>query len=269
MSVSFLPTNGSTVAFGDVVVGANGLQTWTASQAGANSYYQTDDIIMSGSGSAQFSASDPGPLYGHDNNSARIVFRPTAIGVYSVTMTVHYEVGQFGAPNGNILTLTYTLTGTGISNPSPPPDTEVAYLLQSFRYLLVPSLGITGKVLSYYDVASLNDVDDASTYVFKSEDVIADRVPTVRRVIITYFDLGVASLNVTVSGVNDQGAYVFAQTVVSIGTVATTGVLATAYADLSVTCYRPQITLTRPANAGSVAISHVVATGTVEKDVTL
>jgi hypothetical protein len=45
--------------------------------------------------------------------------------------------------------------------------------------------------------------------------------------------------------------------------------ISTAFADLAVTGYRPQITLFRAADGGPIAISHVVATGTVEKEVTL
>jgi hypothetical protein len=269
MSVSFTPTNGSTIAFGNVIVGSNASQSWTIHQVGSQSYYQTDSIIMSGAGNTDFTSGDPGPLYGVDSNSASIVFTPAALGAVSVTMTVTYELGSNGIPNGNLLTLIYTLTGTGISNPSPPPATEVTSLLQSFRYLLVPSQGTTGKVLSFYDTTSLDDASDASTYTFKAEDLTAVRVPTVRRVMITYIDLGVATLHVSVTAVNDNGVIVTEQTAITIGTVGATQNICTAFADLSVTGYRPQVQLFRAAGGGPVFISHVVASGTIEKGGTL
>jgi hypothetical protein len=269
MSVSFNPTNGSTIAFGNVVVGASASQSWTVKQTGATAYYQTDSIVMSGAGSAQFGTNDPGPLYGTDSNDAPIIFGPTALGAFSVTMTVTYRTGQNGAPIGGPSTTIYTLTGTGISNPSPPPATETTSLLQVFRYLLVPSLGTTGKVLSYYNAGVFDDSADAATYIYKAEDIIADRVPTTRRVIVTYIDIGVATLHVTVNAVNDNGVLVTQQAAITIGTVGASGLLATAYADLAVTGYRPQITLFRAAGGGPIAISHVVATGTIEKEVTL
>jgi hypothetical protein len=166
-------------------------------------------------------------------------------------------------------TIFYNLTGTGIANPNPPPAAEFPSLLQVFRYLLVPTLGTTGKVLSYYDIVAFNDTVDACQYVFKAEDIIADRVPTTRRVIITYIDEGVATLVVSVQAINDNGAIITGQTTITIGTAAATGAISTAYADLQVTGYRPQVILFRPANGGPIFISHVVAAGTIEKVVTL
>ena len=189
-------------------------------------------------------------------------FTPTSARVFNATVDFVYDDGNGGTSNtGN-----FAITGTGVSAPG---ANEVTALVQNFRYLLVPSLGTTGKVLSYYDTTSFDDATDNATYVFKAEDIAADRVPTVRRVIITYIDLGVASLIVTVSGVNDLGASTSSQATVSIGTAGATGVLATVYADLAVTCYRPQLTIVRNAAGGPVAISHVVMTGTVEREVTL
>ena len=274
MSISFVPTSGSTIAFGSVVVGSNAVQQWTVNQTGSSNYFQTNSVDMTGPQAAQFTGDFNGPLYGTDTSSAGIRYTPTTLGAASATMTVHYELGTF--TGGGLVTLdgidrtiTYNLTGTGISNPSPPPATETTSLLQVFRYLLVPTLGTTGKVLSYYDAGSFNDTVDGCTYIFKAEDIIADRVPTARRVIITYIDLGVATLHVTVSSVNDNGVINTQQTAITIGTVTASGILSTAYADLSVTGYRPQVTLFRSANGGPVFISHVVVTGTVEKEVTL
>jgi hypothetical protein len=274
MSVSFDPSSGSTVAFGSIVVGTNANLSWTVNQVGPNNYYQTNSIIMTGPQAAQFSAGDPGPIYGHDTGTGPITYTPTTLGAATATMTVHYELGTF--TGGGLVTLDgidrtifYNLTGTGIANPNPPPATETTSLLQSFRYLLVPTLGTTGKVLSYYDTTSFNDTVDACTYIFKAEDIIADRVPTTRRVMITYIDLGVATLFVTVSAVNDNGFIVTQQVSVTIGTVGASGLLSTAYFDLAITGYRPQVSLTRAANGGPVFISHVMATGTIEKNGTL
>ena len=276
MSITFNPVSGSTIAFGNVIVGANANKTVSVSfnspvNSDPGQYTYTSNVTtITGPQALRFSGdmSDffSGP--GADGSTHIFRFNPTGLGAATATLTWTYTQvvnGVTQAPG----TGTYTLTGTGIANPNPPPATETASLLQNFRYLLVPSQGTTGKVLSYYDTTLFNDAADNATYIFKAEDLTADRVPTVRRVIITYIDLGVATLVVNVSGVNDQGILVSGQTVITIGTVAATGVLSTAYADLSVTCYRPQIKLIRNAGAGQIAISHVMATGTIEKNVTL
>jgi hypothetical protein len=275
MAISFNPASGSTIAFGNVVVGSNSNQSVSVSFTSPNNSdpgqfsYTTDTSTITGAQASMFSGDMNDSFFGpgNDGDSHLLTFTPSALGAATATLTWTYTLVTNGvsAPG----TGTYTLTGTGISNPSPPPATEVTSLLQSFRYLLVPSQGTTGKVLSFYDTTSLNDATDNSVYTFKAEDIHADRVPTVRRVIITYIDLGVASIVVNVSGINDNGTLAFGQAVISIGTVGATQNICTAYADLSVSCYRPQVTLTRNGAGGPIAISHVVATGTIEKDVSL
>lgn len=272
MAVQFHPASGSTIAFGDVVVGSGASSLITVTTTGSTFYYEGEDSAITGPQAAMFGGvfdNFLSPLYGADTASSSISFSPTALGAATATFTWHYRTGTNGNPTSPTLTGTYNLTGTGIANPSPPPAVETTSLLQVFRQLLVPSLGTTGKVLSYYDAAVLNDSADSATYVYKAEDIIADRVPTTRRVVITYLDLGVATLSVSVTAINDNGVVVNQQVSVTLGTAAATGVLATAYADLAVTGYRPQVTLFRAANGGPIAISHVMATGTIEKDVTL
>lgn len=228
-------------------------------------------MVFTGPQASMFSFSDTGgyenTASGTASGSGQIIFAPTAGGAASATLTIKWQ-DQTGihppiaGPN-----TVYSLSGNG--NSGGVPANEFPSMLQSARYLLIPTLGTIGKRLSYFDTTSLNDPVDASTYTFKSEDIIADRVPTLRRVVITHIDLGPATLVVQVTAVNDSGVLVINETTVTLGTSGFTGNMMTVYADVAVTGYRPQVTLIRAANAGSVSIVHVLGVGTTEKEVTL
>ena len=142
-------------------------------------------------------------------------------------------------------------------------------MMQSFRRELVPVTGANGIVLAYFNELNFNDTVDSRAYIFRAEDILADRVPTVRRVIVTYIDLGVATVTATINGVDDTGALVTAAATVTLGTVGATGRLLTAFFDMGISCFRPQLTLTQAPNGGPYQLSTAMITGTVEKGVTL
>lgn len=119
--------------------------------------------------------------------------------------------------------------------------------------------------VAYFDPTNFNDAAADSALSFRVEDIAVERVPTVRRVVITYRDMGVATLTATVTAVNDQLAVVTDSKTNQIGTTGATMKLMTAFFDLQVTGFRPQLSLSRPANGGPVSISTVTMVGMVEQ----
>ncbi len=118
--------------------------------------------------------------------------------------------------------------------------------------------GLPGNdFLFTFDPTNFNDPLAASVYSYKVEDVIAGRTPTVNRVIISYFDLGVASLTVNLSGSNDEGQAVNATTSITIGNTVPLNIIITQLVGISLTGQNLQLTLVRNANAGPVCITKV------------
>src|SRR6266404_5193402 len=123
-------------------------------------------------------------------------------------------------------------------------------------FLFVPTQnsGTGASFVSVFDPSSFDDSDDASSYSYKAEDVIVGRVPTVRRVVLVYRDLGIATITVTISGVNDSDNAVSVSATTKIGTSGATGKQLTEFVDVTATCFRPQLTISRAAGAGPVSI---------------
>lgn len=135
---------------------------------------------------------------------------------------------------------------------------------------LYPVDAISGVYFYVFDPTNFNDPNAGSFYDWKVEDVIAGRTPTINRVIISYRDLGVASLFVNLSGVigpqdpNQPNTPVNASTTLTIGTVAATGVICTAIWGITLTAANLQLSVVRAANAGPVSITKVRMEGKVE-----
>jgi hypothetical protein len=137
--------------------------------------------------------------------------------------------------------------------------------------LLVPvkNLNNNQSSLGLFQVGVYNDPAQGSSHSYKVEDIIANYVPTIRRVVITYRDLGVANITVTINGTDDSGTVVTQSAAATIGTGGAPGILKTAFVDIGITCYRPQLTISRAANGGPVSISTVTMIGRVDATTTL
>lgn len=120
--------------------------------------------------------------------------------------------------------------------------------------------------LGAFDTTSFDDPQQGSTITFKTEDIVPFRVPTVRRVLLVYRDLGPATLTVSITTTNDNGVV---QTVsvpgVTIGNTVATGKLLTKFVDLQATGFRPTLSLTRAPGGGPVSLSIVAFNGVIEK----
>jgi hypothetical protein len=274
----------SPMAFGNVAVGTTAQQSATAkNEEGVSSNHEDDvtSIVISGPGAAAFGLNPAGPNGSYnglfqnyapkDTNSGFVTFTPVALIAYSATLTITYNILNFSTGHFVALgaTVALPLTGTGVSGGGGGAGGESPSLSLAFRRELVPSTGNAGIVLAYYDETTLNDANDSRQYIFRAEDIIAERVPTIRRVILTYIDLGVATVTATVNGVDDTGALVSTRTTATVGTAMASGRLMTSFIDLTATCFRPQLTLSQGANGGPLQLSTVMMTGTIEKQVTL
>lgn len=131
--------------------------------------------------------------------------------------------------------------------------------------LLIPCQQFVTQEVLALDTTNYNDPAYGSFYFYKVEEIIAGRTPSCTRQIITYRDLGEASIVCTLSGY-DQNAN--APTSVSvplaIGSAGATGKLFTALLGMSLTAMNLQFSITRNPDAGPVSIVKVRLEGKVE-----
>lgn len=131
-----------------------------------------------------------------------------------------------------------------------------------------PLTAVTGgnnnKILTF-DMTNFNDATTGSSLAFRVEDIEPNRVPTVRRVILDYIDLGAANIIVTVTGTNDNGATVSSASVPVLLGGAADGQMKTKFVDLTLTAFRPQLSWTRAANAGPLSMVRAVMIGESEQ----
>jgi len=161
-------------------------------------------------------------------------------------------------------------SGTGGTPATAVPFLENGGFAATAYFLFVPAVLSAGgnSFIGAFSASNYNDPNDASSYSYRMEDVIVGRMPTVRRVIVVYRNLGVATLTVTVSGTDDNGAVQSSSDTNTIGSSLADGSLGTSFFDIQLAAYRPQITLSRKAGAGPVSIISVTMVGEVE-DVSL
>jgi len=135
-------------------------------------------------------------------------------------------------------------------------------------YLMIPMRDLFAGTQSVgiFDTTNFNDDSLPSSVTFKAEDVVSGRVPTVRRVMLTYRDLGQAKIVVTVFGCDDRGIPVSSTPVTkNIGNTTPTFSLYSTFIDMQFTGFRPQLQITRPANGGPVSLVQAVMIGTIER----
>jgi hypothetical protein len=118
-----------------------------------------------------------------------------------------------------------------------------------------------------FDPTNFNDAVSGSFYIYKTEDIICGRTGTINRVIISYRDLGVATITVVLAGTNDQQAIVSSTEPMTIGTVAASKAIVTQIIGISLTAQNLSLSITRDPNAGPVSITKVRMEGRVETTV--
>ncbi len=134
-------------------------------------------------------------------------------------------------------------------------------------FLFMPTIASdTGRpTISIFDPSSFDDPDDAASYSWKAEDIVIGRVPIVRRALLVYTDLGLATITVTVTGTDDNNKQISSSKVIQIGTIAATGLQMTKLVDVTLACFRPQLSITRVAGAGPISIVSASLIGEYEE----
>ena len=151
-----------------------------------------------------------------------------------------------------------TLTG----KPALAAINKVIYLL--FPCVDSSSIPTLHPRLGIFDITDFDDPIQSCTHSFKVEDIAYNRYPSVRRVVLTYRDLGVATLTVTVTGSNDNGQVISNSQTQTIGNAVPTNKLLTKFFDVQLSCFRPQLTIYRAAGGGPVSISTATMLGHLE-----
>jgi hypothetical protein len=160
-------------------------------------------------------------------------------------------------------------TPTGTSQPASglPVGENGGISAPSDNILLIPVQDSVSSrcYLGYYDVTNFNDNNDGSYYKFRKEDVVPLRVPTVRRIGVVYRDLGTVKVTFSLSAVNDNGNVITSSQKVTLGTSGASNDLLTAFVDVVITGFRPQLTVTRGAGDGPLSIVSITLIGEVEE----
>jgi hypothetical protein len=138
--------------------------------------------------------------------------------------------------------------------------------------LLIPVQQFTTQVVLTFDTTDFDDQSVGSFYLYKIEEIAQGRVPTCSRQMITYRDLGLATITATLSGVlfqetvgtqNTQFPKSISETFV-IGTSFATGAICTVVRGLTLSAQNLQYTITRQPAAGPVSIIKTRLEGRVE-----
>jgi len=163
--------------------------------------------------------------------------------------------GNPGAPS-SVAGVT-DLTGLGAS----------AQLWLMFLPVLTPFVasGSPQYTLAILDSTDFDDPVDTAYYSFRMEEVIPNRVPTVRRVILQYRDLGEATITALLTATNDKGQVLASTKTNDIGNALPTNTILTSFFDIEITGFRPQLAFTRNSGAGPLSIVSVTMVGEVEE----
>jgi len=150
---------------------------------------------------------------------------------------------------------------TGTSGGTAVPG-ENGGVIGSTYFLFAPVQDQTGNCwFGFFDFSNFDDPKDSSEYDYRVEDIDSDTVPTVNFVVIDYRDLGKATIQITLTGVNDDGIVVSATQPVTIGNAVPTGKILSARVGISLSAWRPQASWKRSAGAGPVCITRLIMEG--------
>lgn len=109
-----------------------------------------------------------------------------------------------------------------------------------------------------FDPTQVNDDQaNASFYAFRVEEITPYRTPSIKRVIISYRDLGQVTITVTLAGCNDNQEVVSRNKTAILGNKDPTGKILTQKVDIFLSAMDQQLSISRAAGAGPLAITKV------------
>ena len=133
---------------------------------------------------------------------------------------------------------------------------------------LFPCYSVNNNRYEYHTfdpTQGFNDPNASSEYHWRVEQVAPYRQATVRRIILTYRDLGQVAVTFTVTGSNDMQQVVSSSTSLGFGNAIPTGRLMTVPVNILLTALNPQVSVLRDKNEGPLSIAQIVVIGEVEE----
>ena len=121
------------------------------------------------------------------------------------------------------------------------------------------------EFMAFDPTQGFNDTVNPSSYNFRVEDFLPYRTATIRRVIVTYTDLGQVTAVFTLTGCNDNGDVVDDSTTKVLGNKTPTQAILTLAVDLLLTAMNQQLNISRAADAGALSLTKVWLIGEVEE----
>ncbi len=123
----------------------------------------------------------------------------------------------------------------------------------------------TSEFMGFDPTQGFDDPVNPSSYNFRVEDFLPYRTATVRRIIVTYTDLGQVTAVFTLTGCNDNGAVVSISAAKVLGNEIPTQAILTLSVDLLLTAMNQQLNISRAADAGPLSLTKVWLIGEVEE----
>jgi hypothetical protein len=203
-----------------------------------------------------------GSNFGDNQNASTVTFNGVAASVISWSATSIQVTVPATATTGPVLVTVLGVASNGVTFTVTTPSN--GGMLAPLNILAIPCTLFLNPVVLTLDPTNFDDQANGSTYSWKVEDVIAGRQPTINRVIISYRDLGVATITVTLSGNDDSGNALSINQVATIGTVAGSKKILSVVLGLALTAQNLQLNVTRPPAGGPVSITKVRMEGKVE-----
>jgi hypothetical protein len=128
------------------------------------------------------------------------------------------------------------------------------------------ALDNTCEFMGWDPTSGFDDPVNPSSYNFKVEDFLPYRTATVRRIIVTYTDLGQVTAVFTLTGCNDNQEVVDNTATVVLGNETPTQAILTQKVDLQLTAMNQQLNISRAADAGPLSLTKVWIIGQIEEN---
>jgi hypothetical protein len=133
---------------------------------------------------------------------------------------------------------------------------------------LYPCLNTVTNQMEYrtFDVSQpANDPVNASSYLWRVEQMKPYRNPTVRKLLWTFTDLGQVTVTWTLTGVTEQQKVIQQSTSLGVGNKVPTLAMMTVEVDINITGMNLQLSVSRNAGDGPLSVVKVVIVGEIEE----
>jgi hypothetical protein len=140
------------------------------------------------------------------------------------------------------------------------PNSNGGVLAQS-QAALFPCFSVYNSRVEYHALAPSQGINDplaSSSYSWRVEQWNPYRQATIKRLLLTFRDLGQVTVTWTITGVNDDQEVISASQVTTFGNTVPTGKLMTIPINMTLTGLNLQVSVFRAANAGPLAIAQLV-----------